>query len=50
VFGLFAAQVTGSFVIAGAVAFATTNVRGAFLAVAIIAALALWTLYREKRA
>jgi uncharacterized membrane protein YoaK (UPF0700 family) len=35
---------------AGAVAFATTNVRGALLAVAIVAALALWALYREKRA
>ena len=33
---------------AGAVAFATTNVRGALLAVAIVAALALWALYREK--
>ena len=35
---------------AGAVAFATTNVRGALLAVAIVAALALWALYREKHA
>ena len=34
---------------AGAVAFATTNVRGALLAVAIVAALALWALYRERR-
>jgi uncharacterized membrane protein YoaK (UPF0700 family) len=34
----------------GAVAFATTNVRGALLAVAIVAALALWALYREKHA
>jgi uncharacterized membrane protein YoaK (UPF0700 family) len=33
---------------AGAVAFATTNVRGALLAVAIVAALALWALVREK--
>jgi uncharacterized membrane protein YoaK (UPF0700 family) len=33
---------------AGAVAFATTNVRGALLAVAIVAALALWALYRER--
>jgi uncharacterized membrane protein YoaK (UPF0700 family) len=33
----------------GAVAFATTNVRGALLAVAIVAALALWALYRERR-
>jgi uncharacterized membrane protein YoaK (UPF0700 family) len=33
---------------AGAVAFATTNVRGALLAAAIVAALALWALYREK--
>ncbi len=33
---------------AGAIAFATTNVRGALLAVAIVAALALWALYREK--
>src|SRR5580693_505836 len=37
-------------VLAGAVAFATTNVRGALLAVAIVAALALWALYREKHA
>jgi uncharacterized membrane protein YoaK (UPF0700 family) len=35
---------------AGAVAFATTNVRGALLAVAVVAALALWALYREKHA
>jgi uncharacterized membrane protein YoaK (UPF0700 family) len=35
---------------AGAVAFATTNVRGALLAVAIVAALALWALVRERRA
>jgi hypothetical protein len=35
---------------AGAVAFATTNVRGALLAVAIVAALALWALVREKHA
>ncbi|HLN40637.1 MAG TPA: YoaK family protein [Xanthobacteraceae bacterium] len=34
----------------GAVAFAATNVRGALLAVAIVAALALWALYREKHA
>jgi uncharacterized membrane protein YoaK (UPF0700 family) len=34
----------------GAVAFATTNVRGALLAVAIVAALALWALVRERRA
>ena len=34
----------------GAVAFAATNVRGAVLAVAIVAALALWALYREKQA
>jgi uncharacterized membrane protein YoaK (UPF0700 family) len=34
---------------AGAVAFATTNVRGALLAVAIVAALALWALVRERR-
>src|SRR5580693_3613432 len=34
---------------AGAVAFAATNVRGAVLAVAIVAALALWALYRERR-
>ena len=33
---------------AGAVAFATTNVRGAVLAVAIVAALAFWALYRER--
>jgi len=33
---------------AGAAAFATTNVRGALLAAAIVAALALWALYREK--
>ena len=33
---------------AGAIAFATTNVRGALLAVAIVAALALWALYRER--
>jgi uncharacterized membrane protein YoaK (UPF0700 family) len=33
----------------GAVAFATTNVRGAPVAVAIVAALALWALYRERR-
>jgi uncharacterized membrane protein YoaK (UPF0700 family) len=33
---------------AGAVAFATTNVRGAVLAVAIVAALALWSLSREN--
>ena len=33
----------------GAVAFAATNVRGAVLAVAIVAALALWALYRERR-
>ena len=33
---------------AGAIAFAATNVRGALLAVAIVAALALWALYREK--
>ena len=35
---------------AGATAFATTNVRGALLAVAIVAALALWAFYREKHA
>src|SRR5580692_3225421 len=35
---------------AGAVAFAATNVRGAVLAVAIVTALALWALYREKHA
>ena len=34
---------------AGAIAFATTNVRGALLAVAIVAALALWALVRERR-
>jgi uncharacterized membrane protein YoaK (UPF0700 family) len=34
----------------GAIAFAATNVRGALLAVAIVAALALWALYREKHA
>jgi uncharacterized membrane protein YoaK (UPF0700 family) len=34
---------------AGAIAFAATNVRGALLAVAIVAALALWALYRERR-
>jgi uncharacterized membrane protein YoaK (UPF0700 family) len=34
--------------LAGAIAFAATNVRGAVLAVAIVAALALWALYREK--
>jgi uncharacterized membrane protein YoaK (UPF0700 family) len=34
---------------AGAVAFATTNVLGALLAVATVAALALWALYRERR-
>ena len=34
----------------GAIAFATTNVRGALLSVAIVVALALWALYREKRA
>jgi uncharacterized membrane protein YoaK (UPF0700 family) len=33
---------------AGAAAFAATNVRGALLAVAIVAALALWALYRER--
>jgi uncharacterized membrane protein YoaK (UPF0700 family) len=33
---------------AGAIAFAATNVRGALLAVAIVAALALWALYRER--
>lgn len=33
----------------GAVAFATTNVRGVPVAVAIVAALALWALYRERR-
>jgi uncharacterized membrane protein YoaK (UPF0700 family) len=33
---------------AGAAAFATTDVRGALLAAAIVAALALWALYREK--
>jgi uncharacterized membrane protein YoaK (UPF0700 family) len=33
---------------AGAVAFATTNVRGALLSVAIVGALALWAVYREK--
>ncbi len=33
---------------AGAIAFATTNVRGAILAVAIVVALALWSLYRER--
>jgi uncharacterized membrane protein YoaK (UPF0700 family) len=33
---------------AGAIAFATTNVRGALLAVAIVAALAFWALYRER--
>jgi uncharacterized membrane protein YoaK (UPF0700 family) len=32
----------------GAVAFATTGVHGAFLAVAIVACLALWALYRER--
>jgi uncharacterized membrane protein YoaK (UPF0700 family) len=39
----------GFLVGAAAVAFATTNVRGALLAVAIVAALALWALYRERR-
>ena len=34
----------------GAVTFATTNVRGAPVAVAIVGALALWALYRERRA
>jgi uncharacterized membrane protein YoaK (UPF0700 family) len=34
----------------GAIAFAATNVRGALLAVAIVAALALWAHYREKHA
>ncbi len=33
----------------GAVAFATTNVRGAPIAVAIVIALALWTLFRERQ-
>jgi uncharacterized membrane protein YoaK (UPF0700 family) len=33
---------------AGAIAFATTNVRGAILAVAIVVALALWSFYRER--
>jgi uncharacterized membrane protein YoaK (UPF0700 family) len=33
----------------GAVAFATTNVRGAPVAVAIVAGLALWALYRERQ-
>jgi len=33
---------------AGAIAFAATNVRGALLAVAIVAALALWAFYRER--
>ncbi len=34
----------------GAVVFAVTNVRGAPVAVAIVGALALWSLYRERRA
>jgi uncharacterized membrane protein YoaK (UPF0700 family) len=33
---------------AGAAAFATTNVRGALVSVAIVAALAVWALYREN--
>jgi uncharacterized membrane protein YoaK (UPF0700 family) len=33
---------------AGAVAFAVTGVSGTFVSVAIVAALALWTLYRER--
>ena len=33
----------------GAIAFATTGLRGAVLAVAIVAALALWALFRERR-
>jgi uncharacterized membrane protein YoaK (UPF0700 family) len=33
---------------AGALAFATTNVRGALLAVVIVVALALWAPYRER--
>jgi uncharacterized membrane protein YoaK (UPF0700 family) len=46
-------SVAGGFLVgaaAGAVAWAATNVRGAPLAVAIVIALALWTLYREKQA
>ncbi len=35
---------------AGAIAWVTTSVRGAPFAVAIVAALALWSLYRERRA
>jgi uncharacterized membrane protein YoaK (UPF0700 family) len=34
---------------AGAVAFATTGLRGALLAVAIVVILALWALYRERQ-
>jgi uncharacterized membrane protein YoaK (UPF0700 family) len=33
----------------GATAFATIGVRGALVAVAIVGALALWALYRERR-
>jgi uncharacterized membrane protein YoaK (UPF0700 family) len=33
---------------AGAIAFATVKLRGALLAVGIVAALALWALYRER--
>lgn len=43
-FGLFAAQVTGSF------AFAGIGLRGAVLAVAIVCALAFWALLRERAA
>ena len=35
-------------VLAGVTAFATTNVRGALVSVAIVGALALWAAYREK--
>jgi uncharacterized membrane protein YoaK (UPF0700 family) len=34
----------------GAVAFATTGLRGAVLAVVIVAALAIWALLRERQA
>jgi len=34
--------------LAGAAAFALTDIRGVLLAVAIVVALALWAFYREK--
>jgi uncharacterized membrane protein YoaK (UPF0700 family) len=45
-------SIAGGFLVGaatGALAFAVTGLRGAVLAVAIVVALALWALYRERR-